>query len=49
MEPPAGVVTMVFTDIEGSTRMAAKIGSSWPDALALHHGILRRAIERYHG
>ena len=49
VEPPAGVVTMVFTDIEGSTRMAAELGSSWPDALALHHGILRRAIDRYDG
>ena len=47
--PPVGIVTMVFTDIEGSTRLAAELGSSWPDALALHHQILRRAIERHHG
>lgn len=47
--PPVGIVTMVFTDIEGSTRLAAELGSSWPDALALHHQILRGAIERHHG
>lgn len=40
---------MVFTDIERSTRLAAEFGSSWPDALALHHQILRGAIERRHG
>ncbi|MGH2872912.1 MAG: adenylate/guanylate cyclase domain-containing protein [Solirubrobacteraceae bacterium] len=49
MEPPVGIVTMVFTDIEGSTRLATALGSSWPDALALHHRILRGAIERHHG
>ena len=40
---------MVFTDIEGSTRLAAELGSSWPDVLAVHHQILRRAIDRHHG
>jgi predicted ATPase/class 3 adenylate cyclase len=49
VQPPVGIVTMVFTDIEGSTRLAAELGSSWPDALALHHQILRGAIERRHG
>jgi predicted ATPase/class 3 adenylate cyclase len=46
---PVGIVTMVFTDIEGSTRLAIELGSTWPDALALHHQILRGAIESNHG
>ena len=49
VKPPVGIVTMVFTDIEGSTRLAAKLGSSWPDVLAVHHQILRGAIGRHHG
>ena len=49
VKPPAGVVTMVFTDIEGSTRIATELGSRWPDALALHHQILGAAIERHRG
>jgi predicted ATPase/class 3 adenylate cyclase len=47
--PPVGIVTMVFTDIEGSTRLADQLGSSWPDALVLHHQIVRGAIERHQG
>jgi predicted ATPase/class 3 adenylate cyclase len=49
VKPPVGIVTMVSTDIEGSTRLAAQLGSSWPDVLAFHHQILRGAIERHHG
>ena len=43
-EPPAGVVTMLFTDIEGSTRLARRLGDGWPDVLALHHAIVGSAI-----
>ena len=49
VQPPIGVVTMVFTDIEGSTRLAARLGARWPEALALHDQILRRAIDGHHG
>ncbi len=49
VKPPVGIVTMVFTDIEASTRLAAKLGAGWPDALTLHHRILRDAIEHHHG
>jgi len=49
MEPPAGTVTMLFTDIEGSTRRARELGSKWPEVLDLHHRILRGAIERHRG
>jgi predicted ATPase/class 3 adenylate cyclase len=49
MEPPAGTVTMLFTDIEGSTRRARELGSKWPEVLEVHHRILRGAIERHRG
>ncbi|HSD81322.1 MAG TPA: adenylate/guanylate cyclase domain-containing protein, partial [Solirubrobacteraceae bacterium] len=39
----------LFTDIEGSTRLARAAGSVWADVLAAHHDILRGAIERHGG
>jgi predicted ATPase/class 3 adenylate cyclase len=35
---------MLFTDIEGSTRMAASLGSVWPKVLADHHALVGGAI-----
>jgi predicted ATPase/DNA-binding SARP family transcriptional activator len=43
--PPEGVVTMLFTDIEGSTRMARAAGAAWPDALAIHHDVVAGAVQ----
>ena len=43
--PPEGVVTMLFTDIEGSTRMARAAGPAWPDALAIHHELVAGAVQ----
>ena len=43
--PPVGVVGLLFTDIEGSTRLARDLGSAWADMLAEHHAILRWAID----
>ena len=48
-QAPQGVVTMLFTDIEGSTRMARAAGSLWPQLLAEHHGLVRDAVERAGG
>src|SRR6478752_2994036 len=42
---PSGLVTFVFTDIEGSTRLFRRIGERYPALLARHHDILRRAWE----
>ena len=42
--PPEGVVTMLFTDIEGSTRMARAAGAVWPKALAIHHELVAGAV-----
>src|SRR4051812_43854963 len=40
---PSGVVTFVFTDIEGSARLFRRIGGRYPSLLVRHHEILRRA------
>ncbi|HJP64897.1 MAG TPA: adenylate/guanylate cyclase domain-containing protein [Actinomycetota bacterium] len=46
---PTGTVTFLFTDIEGSTRLARTLGPSWPDVLEQHHRILRDAITDHGG
>ena len=43
-ELPTGTVTLVFTDIEGSTRMLERIGARYEDVLAEHHQLLRAAV-----
>jgi class 3 adenylate cyclase len=46
----AGVrAAMLFTDIEGSTRMAVSLGRAWPSVFEDHHRLLSAAIERHHG
>lgn len=40
---------MLFTDIEGSTRLAADLGRAWPSVLEDHHRLLRAAIEGQDG
>jgi YVTN family beta-propeller protein len=46
---PAGTVSLLFTDIEGSTRMLREIGrDAYVDALAEHRRLLRREF-RAHG
>jgi predicted ATPase/class 3 adenylate cyclase len=46
---PSGTVTFLFTDIEGSTRLAQEYPGEMPGLLARHNAILRQAIEMYHG
>jgi predicted ATPase/class 3 adenylate cyclase len=48
-EPPVGTVTFLFTDIEGSTRLARATGAAWQDVLAAHHDVVAGAIERHGG
>ena len=43
-QPPMGTIAMLFTDVEGSTRLARQLGPAWPDVLAEHHRILGGAI-----
>jgi predicted ATPase/class 3 adenylate cyclase len=39
-----GTVTLLFTDIEGSTRLARELGDRWADVLARHHQIVGDAV-----
>jgi predicted ATPase len=46
---PSGTVTLLFTDIEGSTRLLAELGDAYADALSDHRRVLRQAFERHGG
>lgn len=46
---PTGTVTFLFTDIEGSTRLAQEYPDGMPAMLERHHEILKHAIEAHHG
>ena len=47
---PSGTVTFLFTDIEGSTRLVAKLGEDgYAQALDDHRQLLRAAFERHAG
>jgi predicted ATPase/class 3 adenylate cyclase len=47
---PAGTVTLLFTDIEGSTRLLDRLGRErYAEALNLHRRLLRGAFERHDG
>jgi len=47
--PPSGTVTFLFTDIEGSTRLAQQHLDTWEAARQRHHAILRTACEAGNG
>ena len=50
MQQPSGTVTLVFTDIEGSTRLLADLGpEGYRDALADHQRAVRHAFTRRDG
>jgi class 3 adenylate cyclase len=44
-ERPTGTLTLVFSDMEGSTRLARALGDGWPALLARHRHVLRGAFE----
>ncbi len=46
---PSGTVTLLFTDIEGSTKLLRELGDVYVDALASHRRTLRDAFDRHHG
>ncbi len=46
---PTGTVTFLFTDIEGSTRLAQKFGADYAQLVADHFSIIRAEIEREDG
>ncbi len=49
MELPSGTVTLLFTDIEGSTALAERLGDRWPSLLAEHNRILRETFSAHGG
>jgi predicted ATPase/class 3 adenylate cyclase len=49
MELPGGTVTLLFTDIEGSTVLAERLQHRWPQVLSDHHRLLRAAIGDHDG
>jgi class 3 adenylate cyclase len=44
-EFPTGTVTFLFTNIEGSTKLAQVHGGNWESLHARHYAILRNVIE----
>ncbi|MEO8666358.1 MAG: tetratricopeptide repeat protein [Ignavibacteria bacterium] len=46
---PNGIVTFLFTDIEGSTRLAQQFPLTLPHALEKHNSILNEAIASHNG
>jgi predicted ATPase/class 3 adenylate cyclase len=49
VELPSGTVTLLFTDIEGSTVLAERVGDRWPSLLGEHNRILREAFSAHGG
>src|SRR3954454_23531180 len=46
---PRGTVTLMFSDMEGSTRLLRRLGERYVDLLATHRHLMREAVERHHG
>src|SRR6266508_3620355 len=46
---PSGTVTFLFTDIEGSTKLAQQYPDAMPALLARHHEILNQSIQAHNG
>src|SRR6516165_10858854 len=48
-ELPQGTVTLLFTDIEGSTSLLQRVGERYADVLEGCRHLLRTAFHQYHG
>jgi len=48
-ELPSGLVTFVFTDIEGSTRLARMLGDDYGSVLGDHRSVMRAALSDFDG
>jgi predicted ATPase/class 3 adenylate cyclase len=46
---PTGTVTLMFSDIEGSTRLLRRLGERYADLLSTHRDLMREAVERHRG
>lgn len=49
VELPTGVVTLLFSDIEGSTRLLHRLGDAYGDVLDTHHQVLRAVWDEFGG
>jgi predicted ATPase/class 3 adenylate cyclase len=48
-ELPAGTVTMLFSDIEGSTALLSRLGDRYGEALSAHRVLMRAAFQAWRG
>ncbi len=48
-ELPAGTITMLFSDIEGSTALLVRLGDRYADALSAQRALLREEFANCHG
>jgi predicted ATPase/class 3 adenylate cyclase len=48
-ELPTGTVTLLFTDIEGSTRLLQRVGDAYADLLEEHRRLLDESFRRHGG
>ncbi|MFW5472104.1 ATP-binding protein [Knoellia sp. CPCC 206450] len=46
---PGGTLTLLFSDIEGSTSMLQRLGARWGEALTAHREILRATFAEHDG
>jgi class 3 adenylate cyclase len=46
---PAGTVTLLFTDIEGSTHLLQQLGNRYTDVLTEYRHLQRAIFREYHG
>src|ERR687889_778922 len=46
---PTGVVTLLFTDVEGSTRLLQELGDGYGEALHEHRRLLRATFAEHEG
>src|SRR5207244_3265070 len=46
---PAGTLTLLFTDIEGSTRLLHALGDRYPEVLDVHRDLMRAACAAHDG
>src|SRR6478672_1247388 len=46
---PTGVVTFLFTDVEGSTKLLQELGDAYADALHEHRRLIREAFTAHEG
>jgi len=47
--PPSGVATLMFTDLEGSTKLWEALPDDFKQLLDLHSGIVRAALKKHNG